>query len=79
MLFRSRRSPRLDRLRTEPHDRRDRERIDRGEPDLRGVFGGVLVQEPDRSLEDLATCRVAVYLSTPAEIIGSRSLRGTTR
>jgi phosphoribosylaminoimidazolecarboxamide formyltransferase/IMP cyclohydrolase len=36
-----------------------RERIDRAQPDLRAVFGGVLLQEPDRSLEDLATCRVA--------------------
>jgi phosphoribosylaminoimidazolecarboxamide formyltransferase/IMP cyclohydrolase len=36
-----------------------RERIDRAQPDLRAVFGGVLLQEPDLSLEDLATCRVA--------------------
>src|SRR5262245_62094456 len=36
-----------------------RERIDRGAPDLRAVYGGVLLQEPDVSLEDLATCRVA--------------------
>jgi phosphoribosylaminoimidazolecarboxamide formyltransferase/IMP cyclohydrolase len=36
-----------------------RERIDRAQPDLRAVFGGVLLQEPDVSLEDLATCRVA--------------------
>ena len=36
-----------------------RDRIDRAEPDLRHVFGGVLLQEPDVSLEDLATCRMA--------------------
>jgi phosphoribosylaminoimidazolecarboxamide formyltransferase/IMP cyclohydrolase len=36
-----------------------RERIDRAQPDLRGVFGGVLAQEPDLSSEDLAACRVA--------------------
>ena len=36
-----------------------RERIDRAAPDLRAVYGGVLLQEPDVSLEDLATCRVA--------------------
>jgi phosphoribosylaminoimidazolecarboxamide formyltransferase/IMP cyclohydrolase len=36
-----------------------RDRVDRAEPDLRHVFGGVLLQEPDLSLEDLATCRVA--------------------
>ena len=36
-----------------------RERIDRTAPDLRSVFGGVLVQEPDASLEDLAACRCA--------------------
>jgi len=36
-----------------------RDRIDRAEPDLRHVFGGVLLQEPDVSIEDLATCRVA--------------------
>jgi phosphoribosylaminoimidazolecarboxamide formyltransferase / IMP cyclohydrolase len=36
-----------------------RDRSDRAAPDLRAVFGGVLLQEPDVPLEDLATCRVA--------------------
>jgi phosphoribosylaminoimidazolecarboxamide formyltransferase/IMP cyclohydrolase len=36
-----------------------RDRIDRTQPDLRAVFGGLLLQEPDLSLEDLAGCRVA--------------------
>jgi len=36
-----------------------RERVPREEPDLRRVFGGVLVQEPDAAAEDLAACRVA--------------------
>jgi phosphoribosylaminoimidazolecarboxamide formyltransferase/IMP cyclohydrolase len=35
-----------------------RDRVGRAEPDLRHVFGGVLLQEPDVSTEDLATCRV---------------------
>ena len=36
-----------------------RDRVDRAEPDMRHVFGGVLLQEPDVSIEDLATCGVA--------------------
>jgi phosphoribosylaminoimidazolecarboxamide formyltransferase/IMP cyclohydrolase len=36
-----------------------RERIDRAQPDLRSVFGGVLLQEPDLASQDLATARVA--------------------
>jgi phosphoribosylaminoimidazolecarboxamide formyltransferase/IMP cyclohydrolase len=36
-----------------------RDRIDRTQPDLRSVFGGVLLQEPDVVSEDLAACRVA--------------------
>jgi phosphoribosylaminoimidazolecarboxamide formyltransferase/IMP cyclohydrolase len=35
------------------------ERIDRGEPDWKAVFGGVLLQTPDLAVEDLASCRVA--------------------
>jgi phosphoribosylaminoimidazolecarboxamide formyltransferase/IMP cyclohydrolase len=35
------------------------ERIDRTELDWKRVFGGVLFQEPDVSVEDLASCRVA--------------------
>jgi phosphoribosylaminoimidazolecarboxamide formyltransferase/IMP cyclohydrolase len=35
------------------------ERIARGEFDVRRVFGGLLVQEPDEAVVDLATCRVA--------------------
>jgi phosphoribosylaminoimidazolecarboxamide formyltransferase/IMP cyclohydrolase len=35
------------------------ERIDRAELDWRRVFGGVLVQEPDTALEDLASAQVA--------------------
>ncbi|HEY5657891.1 MAG TPA: bifunctional phosphoribosylaminoimidazolecarboxamide formyltransferase/IMP cyclohydrolase [Myxococcota bacterium] len=35
------------------------ERLDAGEPDLRRVFGGVLLQEVDAALEDMAACRVA--------------------
>ena len=34
-------------------------RIDRTELDWKRVFGGVLLQEPDVSVEDLAACRVA--------------------
>jgi len=33
--------------------------VPREAPDLRGVFGGVLVQEPAAAAEDLAACRVA--------------------
>jgi phosphoribosylaminoimidazolecarboxamide formyltransferase/IMP cyclohydrolase len=36
-----------------------RERLDRAESDWKRIFGGVLVQEPDLSTEDLATSRVA--------------------
>jgi phosphoribosylaminoimidazolecarboxamide formyltransferase/IMP cyclohydrolase len=36
-----------------------RERIDRAQPDLRSVFGGVLLQEPDLAAQDLASARVA--------------------
>ena len=35
------------------------DRIPRAELDLRRVYGGVLVQEPDAVLEDMASCRVA--------------------
>jgi phosphoribosylaminoimidazolecarboxamide formyltransferase/IMP cyclohydrolase len=35
------------------------QRIDRTELDWKRVFGGVLLQEPDVSVEDLAACRVA--------------------
>jgi phosphoribosylaminoimidazolecarboxamide formyltransferase/IMP cyclohydrolase len=35
------------------------ERLPRGELDLRRVYGGVLVQESDLAMEDLATARVA--------------------
>jgi phosphoribosylaminoimidazolecarboxamide formyltransferase / IMP cyclohydrolase len=35
------------------------ERARRSELDLRRVFGGVLVQEPDAAMEDVAACRVA--------------------
>ena len=35
------------------------DRIDRAELDWKRVFGGVLLQEPDISVEDLASCRVA--------------------
>jgi phosphoribosylaminoimidazolecarboxamide formyltransferase/IMP cyclohydrolase len=35
------------------------ERLDAAEPDLRRVFGGVLLQEVDAALEDVAGCRVA--------------------
>ena len=35
------------------------ERLPRGELDLRRVYGGVLVQESDASMEDLTTARVA--------------------
>jgi phosphoribosylaminoimidazolecarboxamide formyltransferase/IMP cyclohydrolase len=35
------------------------ERIERAELDWKRVFGGVLLQEPDVSIEDLASCRVA--------------------
>jgi phosphoribosylaminoimidazolecarboxamide formyltransferase/IMP cyclohydrolase len=35
------------------------EKIDRGQLDWKRVFGGVLLQEPDLSVEDLANCRVA--------------------
>ena len=35
------------------------ERVPTTELDLRRVFGGVLVQEPDHALEDVAACRVA--------------------
>ena len=35
------------------------ERLPRGEPDLRRVYGGVLLQESDVVMEDLATARVA--------------------
>jgi len=35
------------------------EKIDRSQFDWRRVFGGVLLQEPDVSVEDLANCRVA--------------------
>jgi phosphoribosylaminoimidazolecarboxamide formyltransferase/IMP cyclohydrolase len=36
-----------------------RDRVDRVQPDLRGVFGGVLLQEPDVAGQDLGSCRVA--------------------
>ncbi len=50
-----------------------RDRIDRAEPDLRHVFGGVLLQEPDVSIEDLATCRVATARKpTEAELAALR-------
>ena len=50
-----------------------RERIDRAVPDLRGVFGGVLLQEPDVALEDLANCRVAsARKPTEAELAALR-------
>ncbi len=39
--------------------RYDRERIRAAEPDARRVFGGMLLQEPDLSVEDAASCRVA--------------------
>jgi len=35
------------------------EKIDRSEFDWKRVFGGVLLQEPDVSVEDLANCRIA--------------------
>jgi len=35
------------------------ERVPTTELDLRRVFGGLLVQEPDHALEDVAACRVA--------------------
>ncbi|MGH0032101.1 MAG: bifunctional phosphoribosylaminoimidazolecarboxamide formyltransferase/IMP cyclohydrolase [Myxococcota bacterium] len=35
------------------------ERLPQGELDLRRVYGGVLVQEPDAAMEDLATAKVA--------------------
>ena len=35
------------------------ERLDAAELDLRRVFGGVLVQEADAALEEIATCQVA--------------------
>jgi phosphoribosylaminoimidazolecarboxamide formyltransferase / IMP cyclohydrolase len=35
------------------------DRVPTTELDLRRVFGGVLVQEPDHALEDVAACRVA--------------------
>ena len=35
------------------------ERIERAELDWKRVFGGVLLQEPDVSIEDLAACQVA--------------------
>ncbi|MDJ0849897.1 MAG: bifunctional phosphoribosylaminoimidazolecarboxamide formyltransferase/IMP cyclohydrolase [Myxococcota bacterium] len=35
------------------------DRIDRTELDWKRVFGGLLLQEPDVSVEDLASCRVA--------------------
>ena len=35
------------------------ERLDAAEPDLRRVFGGVLLQEVDAALEEVAACRVA--------------------
>jgi phosphoribosylaminoimidazolecarboxamide formyltransferase/IMP cyclohydrolase len=35
------------------------DRVPAAELDLRRVFGGVLVQEPDQSIEDVATCQVA--------------------
>jgi phosphoribosylaminoimidazolecarboxamide formyltransferase/IMP cyclohydrolase len=35
------------------------DRVPTTELDLRRVFGGVLVQEPDHALEDIASCRVA--------------------
>jgi phosphoribosylaminoimidazolecarboxamide formyltransferase/IMP cyclohydrolase len=36
-----------------------RDRLDRAQPDLRSVFGGVLLQEPDVAGQDLGSCRVA--------------------
>src|SRR5262245_43315138 len=36
-----------------------RDRVDRAQPDLRSVFGGVLLQEPDVAGQDLGSCRVA--------------------
>ena len=36
-----------------------RDRADRAQPDLRSVFGGVLLQEPDVAGQDLGSCRVA--------------------
>ncbi len=44
----------------------DRGAIDRGELEWRRVFGGVLLQEPDCSLEDLATAQV-VTRAKPTE------------
>jgi len=38
------------------------EKIDRSEFDWKRVFGGVLLQEPDVSVEDLANCRIATAL-----------------
>ena len=35
------------------------DRIDRTELDWKRVFGGVLLQEPDVSVEDLSACQVA--------------------
>ena len=50
-----------------------RDRIDRAAPDLRHVFGGVLLQEPDLSLEDLGTCRIATARKpTEAELAALR-------
>jgi phosphoribosylaminoimidazolecarboxamide formyltransferase/IMP cyclohydrolase len=37
----------------------DADRIPAAELDLRRVYGGLLVQEPDATLEDVAACRVA--------------------
>jgi phosphoribosylaminoimidazolecarboxamide formyltransferase/IMP cyclohydrolase len=50
-----------------------RDRIQRGEPEWRRVFGGVLVQEPDVSSEDLVAGRVATARKpTEEELAGLR-------
>ncbi len=52
----------LERLRAKKNRRLLRyhaERIDPGQADWRRVFGGVLVQDPDVAMEELAACRVA--------------------
>jgi phosphoribosylaminoimidazolecarboxamide formyltransferase/IMP cyclohydrolase len=43
------------------------ERIRRAEPDWRRVFGGVVLQDPDLSVEDLTACRVATARAPSAE------------
>jgi phosphoribosylaminoimidazolecarboxamide formyltransferase/IMP cyclohydrolase len=50
-----------------------RDRMQRGEPEWRRVFGGVLVQEPDVSSEDLVAGRVATARKpTEEELAGLR-------